>query len=184
MKSIFNYLTVFLIICSLTAQAQRSKKKNVTVQETKLNMLQSKALAYQGFFDFYYEENSGKVFLKVNKERQIDTKFLYINSLSAGIGSNDIGLDRGQLGDERVVYFSKAGNKLLLIQPNLKYRASTENALEKQSVKEAFAESVLFGFPIVETSSAEYLIEMTPFLMQDTHGVSLKRRLYAASKND
>ena len=177
MKSIFNYLTVFLIICSLTAQAQRSKKKNVAVQETKLNMLQSKALAYQGFFDFYYEENSGKVFLKVNKERQIDTEFLYINSLSAGIGSNDIGLDRGQLGDERVVYFSKAGNKLLLIQPNLKYRASTENALEKQSVKEAFAESVLFGFPIVETSSAEYLIEMTPFLMQDTHGVSqrLKR---------
>ena len=81
-------------------------------------------------------------------------------------------MDRGQLGDERVVYFSKAGNKLLLIQPNLKYRASTENALEKQSVKEAFAESVLFGFPIVETSSAEYLIEMTPFLMQDTHGVS------------
>ena len=186
MKSIFKYLTVFLIICSLTAQAQRSKKKNVTVQETKLNMLQSKALAYQGFFDFYYEENSGKVFLKVNKERQIDTKFLYINSLSAGIGSNDIGLDRGQLGDERVVYFSKAGNKLLLIQPNLKYRASTENALEKQSVKEAFAESVLFGFPIVETSSAEYLIEMTPFLMQDTHGVSqrLKRSKQGSFKLD
>ena len=186
MKSIFNYLTVFLIICSLTAQAQRSKKKNVTVQETKLNMLQSKALAYQGFFDFYYEESSGKVFLKVNKERQIDTEFLYINSLSAGIGSNDIGLDRGQLGDERVVYFSKAGNKLLLIQPNLKYRASTENALEKQSVKEAFAESVLFGFPIVETSSAEYLIEMTPFLMQDTHGVSqrLKRSKQGSFKLD
>ena len=186
MKSIFNYLTVFLIICSLTAQAQRSKKKNVTVQETKLNMLQSKALAYQGFFDFYYEENSGKVFLKVNKERQIDTEFLYINSLSAGIGSNDIGLDRGQLGDERVVYFSKAGNKLLLIQPNLKYRASTDNALEKQSVKEAFAESVLFGFPIVETSSTEYLIEMTPFLMQDTHGVSqrLKRSKQGSFKLD
>ena len=186
MKSIFNYLTVFLIICSLTAQAQRSKKKNVTVQETKLNMLQSKALAYQGFFDFYYEENSGKVFLKVDKESQVDSEFLYINSLSAGIGSNDIGLDRGQLGDERVVYFSKAGNKLLLIQPNLKYRASTENALEKQSVKEAFAESVLFGFPIVETSSAEYLIEMTPFLMQDTHGVSqrLKRSKQGSFKLD
>ena len=186
MKSIFNYLTVFLIICSLTAQAQRSKKKNVTVQETKLDMLQAKALAYQGFFDFYYEENSGKVFLKVNKESQVDLEFLYINSLSAGIGSNDIGLDRGQLGDERVVYFSKAGNKLLLIQPNLKYRASTDNALEKQSVKEAFAESVLFGFPIVETSSTEYLIEMTPFLMQDTHGVSqrLKRSKQGSFKLD
>ena len=177
MKSIFNYLTVFLILCSLTAHAQRSKKKNPSVQETKMNMLQSKALAFQGFFDFYYEENSGNVFLKVDKESQVDSEFLYINSLSAGIGSNDIGLDRGQLGDERVVYFSKAGGKLLLIQPNLKYRATTDNALEKQSVKEAFAESVLFGFPIVETSPSHYLIEITPFLMQDTHGVSqrLKR---------
>ena len=177
MKSIFNYLTVFLILCSLTAHAQRSKKKNPSVQETKLNMLQSKALAFQGFFDFYYEENSGNVFLKVDKESQVDSEFLYINSLSAGIGSNDIGLDRGQLGDERVVYFSKAGGKLLLIQPNLKYRATTDNVLEKQSVKEAFAESVLFGFPIVENTPRHYLIEITPFLMQDTHGVSqrLKR---------
>ena len=177
MKSIFNYLTVFLILCSLTAHAQRSKKKNLNVQETKLKMLQSKALAFQGFFDFYYEENSGKVFLKVDKESQVDSEFLYINSLSAGIGSNDIGLDRGQLGDERVVYFSKAGGKLLLIQPNLKYRATTDNVLEKQSVKEAFAESVLFGFPIVENTPRHYLIEITPFLMQDTHGVSqrLKR---------
>ena len=97
---------------------------------------------------------------------------LYINSLSAGIGSNDIGLDRGQLGNERLVYFSKAGNKLLLIQPNLKYRTSTSNVLEKQSVKEAFAESVLFGFPIIETSASDYLVDLTPFLMRDTHGVA------------
>ncbi len=92
--------------------------------------------------------------------------------MSAGIGSNDIGLDRGQLGNERVVYFSKTGNKLLLIQPNLKYRTSTSNVLEKQSVKEAFAESVLFGFPIIETSASDYLVDLTPFLMQDTHGVA------------
>ena len=109
MKSIFNYLTVFLILCSLTAHAQRSKKKNLNVQETKLNMLQSKALAFQGFFDFYYEVNSGKVFLKVDKESQVDSEFLYINSLSAGIGSNDIGLDRGQLGMNGLYTSAKLG---------------------------------------------------------------------------
>ena len=148
--------------------------------------MDAQADAYQGFFDFYYESNSGKVFLKVNKKTQIDTEFLYVNSLSAGIGSNDIGLDRGQLGDERVVYFSKAGKKLLLIQPNLKYRASTQNALEKQSVKEAFAESVLFGFPIEESHLNHYLIELTPFLMQDTHGVAqrLKRSKQGSFKLD
>lgn len=64
------------------------------------------------------------------------------------------------------------GNKLLLIQPNLEYRALTENALEKESVKQAFASSVLFGFPIETTQKGNYVIDLTPFLMQDTHGVS------------
>ncbi len=186
MKTIFKYPLILLITCSFMTQAQRSKNKAVNSKQTQQNILDVQADAYQGFFDFYYESNSGKVFLKINKKTQIDTEFLYVNSLSAGIGSNDIGLDRGQLGDNRVVYFSKAGNKLLLIQPNLKYRASSKNALEKQSVKEAFAESVLFGFPIEESHLNHYLIELTPFLMQDTHGVAqrLKRSKQGSYKLD
>jgi hypothetical protein len=68
--------------------------------------------SYEGFFDFYYEESADKIYLKVEK---LNEEFLYVNALASGIGSNDIGLDRGQLGNERVVYFEKAGNKLLLI---------------------------------------------------------------------
>ncbi|WP_321827044.1 zinc-dependent metalloprotease [Maribacter dokdonensis] len=129
---------------------------------------------YEGFYDFYYDEANDKVFLEVD---QLDKEFLYVYSLSSGIGSNDIGLDRGQLGDEQVVYFKKAGNKLLLVQPNLKYRAITDNELERKSVEQAFAKSVLFGFPIVEDKNGTYIIDITDFLMQDAHGVSsrLKR---------
>ena len=103
--------------------------------------------------------------------------FLYVYSLSSGIGSNDIGLDRGQLGNEQVVFFKKAGNKLLLVQPNLKFRALTDNDLERKSVEQAFAKSVLFGFKIEEETNGTYVIDLTDFLMQDSHGVSnrLKR---------
>ncbi|MBC2840682.1 zinc-dependent metalloprotease [Robiginitalea sp. SC105] len=124
---------------------------------------------FEGFFDFYYDDSEGKVYLDVDK---LDTEFLYVYSLSSGIGSNDIGLDRGQLGNEQVVFFRKAGNKLLLIQPNLEYRAITENDLERKSVEQAFARSILFGFPIVETIGERHIVELTPFLMQDMHGVS------------
>ena len=129
---------------------------------------------YEGFYDFYYDEDSDKIYLEVDN---LDEQFLYVYSLSSGIGSNDIGLDRGQLGDEQVVYFKKAGNKLLLIQPNMKYRAITDNELERKSVEQAFAKSVLFGFPIVEEKSGTYFIDITDFLMQDAHEVSnrLKR---------
>tara|TARA_B100000767_G_scaffold265223_2_gene281051 strand:- start:7724 stop:10195 length:2472 start_codon:yes stop_codon:yes gene_type:complete len=172
MKQIIHFTFILTLLLSISLRAQRFKKKGAVSQATQLESLVNTAKSFEGFFDFFYDESSGKVYLKVNKKNQIETEFLYINSLSAGIGSNDIGLDRGQLGNERVVYFSKAGNKLLLIQPNLKYRTSTSNVLEKQSVKEAFAESVLFGFPIIETSTSDYLIDLTSFLIYDTHGVA------------
>ncbi len=129
---------------------------------------------FNGYFNFFYEEAEDKLFLEV---KHLDQEFLYVNSLSSGVGSNDIGLDRGQLGSKRVVKFIKRGNKLMLIQPNQKYRAITDNVLEKQSIEQAFAISVIFGFKIVEAKDDSYIIDMTPFLMQDTHGVAnrLKR---------
>ncbi|NNK23815.1 MAG: zinc-dependent metalloprotease [Winogradskyella sp.] len=158
-----------LLLFTFTIQAQISNKK----------VLQS----YEGFFDFYYEESTDKIYLKVEK---LNEEFLYINSLASGVGSNDIGLDRGQLGNERVVYFQKAGNKLLLIQPNLKFRANTDNALEKKSIEQAFAKSVLFGFKIKEEKDGTYYIDFTPFLMEDAHGVSgrLKSRREGTYKID
>ncbi|MEM8509870.1 MAG: zinc-dependent metalloprotease [Bacteroidota bacterium] len=129
---------------------------------------------FNGYFNFYYDDDSDKVFLEVDKPEQ---EFLYVYALSSGVGSNDIGLDRGQLGNEQVVYFKKAGKKLLLVQPNMRFRAITENALEKASVEQAFAKSILFGFEIAEESKGKYLIDITDFLFRDAHGVSsrLKR---------
>ncbi len=126
---------------------------------------------YEGYFNFYYDKGSGKVYLEVE---DLEKEFLYVYSLSSGIGSNDIGLDRGQLGSEQVVYFRRAGNKLLLVQPNLKFRAQTDNVLEKKSVEQAFAKSVLFGFPLEEAKEGRFIIDITDFLLQDAHGVAAR----------
>ena len=136
-----------------------------------------------GYFKMHYDESKDKLYLEVSK---IDQEFLYVHSLRTGLGSNDIGLDRGQLGGSAIVYFKKTGNKLLLVQPNQNYRANTTNALESRSIREAFATSVLYGFPIVETKNDTYLIDFTPFLMEDTHGVAsrLKRQKEGAYKID
>ena len=124
---------------------------------------------FEGFVNFYYDENEDKIFLEVDK---LDDEFLYVHALSEGIGSNDIGLDRGQLGDGVVVKFHKAGNKLLLIQPNQTYRAITTNEDERKSVEEAFAKSVLHGFIIKEQKNGSYLIDATDFFVRDAHGVA------------
>ena len=131
------------------------------------------------FFDFSYDESNDKIFLYVDK---IDYEFMYIGSLSSGVGSNDIQLDRGQLGSEKIVKFIKRGNKLLLIEPNQKYRASSKNISEKKSVEQAFAKSVIFGFEILSTDMGVYKIDLTPFLMYDRHGVS--NRLKGTNQGD
>ena len=123
---------------------------------------------HEGYVTFYYDESTDKIFLQIENLHQ---EFLYVNSLSEGIGSNDIGLDRGQLGNTRIVKFMKAGNKLLLIQPNQDYRAITDNLEERKSVEQAFAKSVIHGFVIKETNQGKYLVDATSFFMRDAHGV-------------
>ena len=134
---------------------------------------EDKLKEYKGFFDFSYNESKDKIFLKVKK---LDYEFLYVGSLASGVGSNDIGLDRGQLGSEKLVKFIKKGNKLLLVEPNLYFRAETKNISEKKSVQQAFAKSVIFGFEIIKTNDNHYLIDFTPFLMFDRHGVAKRLR--------
>jgi hypothetical protein len=128
-----------------------------------------KVTQYKGYFTYYYDSGKDKVFLEIQK---LESEFLYVNALSEGIGSNDIGLDRGKLGGGAVVFFRKAGNKILLIQPNQDYRALTDNVEEKNSIKEAFAKSVLHGFVIKEEKDNVYLVDATSFFMQDTFGVA------------
>ena len=123
----------------------------------------------EGYFTYYRDEAAGKIWLEVDK---LDQDFLYVNSLTAGIGSNDIGLDRNQLGDSRVVYFDRRGPKVLLVQPNLSYRATSENKKEQASVRDAFAQSVLWGFKIGAEEDGKVLVDMTDFLLRDAHGVA------------
>jgi len=136
-----------------------------------------------GYFNMYWDSSSGKLWLEIN---DFDKEFLYVNSLTAGIGSNDIGLDRGQLGNERIVLFQRIGPKVLMMQPNYTYRALTTDKKEKQSVAEGFAKSTLWGFEVAAEESGKVLVDATEFFMQDAHGVinRLKSRKMGSYKVD
>jgi len=139
--------------------------------------------AYEGYFNFYWDAKKGKIWLEIDK---FDEEFLYVSSLSAGVGSNDIGLDRGQLGGEHVVKFERSGPKVLLIEPNYSYRAISNNSDERRAVEQAFARSVLWGFEISAESDGKVLVDATSFFMNDAHDVAgrLKSRKQGSYKLD
>ncbi len=163
-----------LLLTPFDGVSQKTSQYASFVKEMKAN---------NGYFTFYYDEESDELFLEVDN---LNSEFLYVNSLATGIGSNDIGLDRGQLGSEKVVKFVKVGPKLLLVQPNLDYRADSDNELERQSVEQAFANSILWGFKILKSEKGKYLVNATDFFMRDAHNVSgrLKRNKQGSYKID
>ncbi len=120
-----------------------------------------------GFLTFYWDAKKGKIWLEIDKFGQ---ELLYYPTLAQGVGSNDIGLDRGRLGAEHVVTFERSGNKVLMIEPNYGYRALSPDSLERRAVAESFAQSVHAGFEIAAEEGSRVLVDLTPFLMQDAVG--------------
>jgi hypothetical protein len=121
-----------------------------------------------GYFPLYWDAKAGKLWLEIDRW---NTEFLHVVSLPAGIGSNDIGLDRGQLGNERIVRFERVGPKVLLTEPNYSFRASGDNRDEQRSVEQAFAQSVIWGFTAEAEDGDRVLVDATAFYLNDAHHV-------------
>jgi hypothetical protein len=154
----------YLFFCFLVFSAQLASAQTV-VEKTKGMQ------KFAGFFPFYWDEKGGRILLEIDK---LDQEVLYVSTLPNGVGSNDLGLDRGQIGQTRVVKFVKSGPKIMLLQPNYRYRAVSDNADERKSVEQAFAQSVLWGFKMEAQEGNRVLVDLTPFLLRDSHQIGDK----------
>ncbi len=122
-----------------------------------------------GLLPLHWDAGTGKLWMEIAR---FDHELLYVRSLAAGVGSNDIGLDRGQLGATAIVRFERVGPKVLVVQPNQRYRVDTTNPAEARALDEAFATSVLWGFTVEAETDGTVLVDVTPFLLRDAHGVA------------
>src|SRR4051794_9516659 len=126
-----------------------------------------------GYFPLYWDERTGSLFIEIPR---LDTDVLLNTGLSAGLGSNDIGLDRGAGGGGRLVYFQRIGPRVLLVQPNQSFRSSSPNTLERKSVEDSFAKSILWGFTVAGESDGRVLVDGTDFLLRDVTGAATALR--------
>ncbi|MEA3245811.1 MAG: zinc-dependent metalloprotease [Gemmatimonadota bacterium] len=125
--------------------------------------------AKPGYFNLYWDEGTGKLFWEIDK---LDTEFLYQVSMASGLGSNPVGIDRGQLGGTAILVAKRIGPRVLLEEPNYRFQArNTTNAAEKEAVRDAFAPSVHWGFDIVAQTGTSVLVDATAFFMRDARGV-------------
>ncbi|WP_105102290.1 zinc-dependent metalloprotease [Microbulbifer pacificus] len=158
----FNRLIIaFSLLLSIAAQAESISSQTAGMQQQ------------PGLFDIYWDKQKGKVLLEIE---HFDRELLLLTGLAQGLGSNPVGLDRNQVGDSRVVKFERVGNKVLLHEMNLKYRALSDNTAERRAVAEAFASSVLWGFDVLAEEGSAVLVDFTPFVLSDQHGIGQRLR--------
>jgi len=161
---LFSLLNIAMFAGTIPVRAQNAAPATQSIAEKTKD-----AQKLPGYFNLYWDAKQGKLWLEIDKW---STEFLYQSSLPAGIGSNDIGLDRGQLGATGVVRFERSGPKVLLVQENLDFRAITTDAYEKKAVRDSFAESVIWGFTAAAEDGARVLVDATDFYLRDAHGVT------------
>ena len=125
----------------------------------------------EGFVDMYWDESAGRLLLAIDT---FDEPFLYQSSLARGVGSNDLGLDRGQLGQTRIVEFQRSGPKVLLIEQNLDFRADSDDDDARRAVDESFARSAIWGFESLGNAGDTVIVDATEFLIRDAHGIAAR----------
>jgi hypothetical protein len=152
MRKIFNTLFFLLPVFVLAQSLPSIEEKTKGLKKV------------DGFLPYYVDEQNGKLLLAIDK---LDTELLYVMSLPAGLGSNDIGLDRGLLGGGRVVRFTKVGKKVMLVEPNYAYRALSTSERERVAVEQSFAQSTLWGFVAEAETGNTVLVDATDFLTRD-----------------
>ena len=172
----------FFALCILITQNVYANDEN---EQKSVEQITKDMLAQTGLLDLYYETKTGKVYLRVPNA---NNQYIFQTSLPRGVGSNDIGLDRGQLGETRLVSFERYGGKVLLKQHNTKYRASANSVAEKLSVDEAFADSVIAGFKLVAEDESSWLIDYTNYIFSDVHDIQqrlsrTKQGAFSVDKN-
>ena len=157
-----------LVSADASAQPARPAGKPPSIEDKTASMKK-----LDGFIPVYWDETEGKLYLEVSS---FGVEILQSTGFAAGLGSNDIGIDRGALAGSRIVMFERVGPKVLLVAPNYNFRATSDNAAEHRSVKDAFARSVLWGFTVAAESAGRVLVDATPFLIRDNLNLGLRLR--------
>src|SRR3982750_690808 len=174
--------TTTLPICLLAlalptmGAAQAATERAAAPQSGPLQTIDARTAGMQkidGYMPLYWDQRTGSLWMEIDR---LDTEMLYSTGLTAGLGSNDIGLDRGQSGQGRVVKFQRIGPRVLMVQPNYNFRANSTNADERRAVEDAFAKSVLWGFTVGAENDGRVLVDATDFFVRDAHNAGPRLR--------
>ncbi|MFL6446882.1 MAG: zinc-dependent metalloprotease [Bryobacteraceae bacterium] len=119
---------------------------------------------HNGYLPFVWDAGRGKILFEISK---LNEDVLYFAGAGKGIGSVELGVDRGASYASTVIYFDRVGPKVNVVQRNLKFRALQGNAALSQGMEESFASSILAALPIESEENGKITVDASPLLFRD-----------------
>ena len=166
-------VALVIAICATPSFAQRSDGVGTIGPLPSISEKTAGMERMDGMLPLYWDADLGQLWMEVPR---LDTEMIHFVGFGAGLGSNDLGLDRGALRGSRIVKFERVGRKVLMVQPNYRFRASSDNPAESRAVRDAFARSILWGFTVAAETDGRLLLDMTGFLIRDPIGAAGRMR--------
>lgn len=166
---------VLFVLFALSTAAQTPDIATATAKLQKID----------GYIPLYWDADNGKLMMEISR---FGEEMIYQTSLPGGVGSNPIGLDRNGLGATHIIRFERVGPRVLMIEPNYRFRALSADAAERRAVADSFAQSILAGFKVEAVTGSSVLVDATDLFLTDMHGVSralsdAKQGSYSVDKN-
>ncbi len=127
----------------------------------------SRRTRLDGFVPLEWDGVAGRMYFRVPRPGE---ELLYVDRLSHAVG--DFRLERGNLSRPLVVRFERRGRRLFLVAVNTAWRSSSPEPAQRQAVREAYPESILWGFDIAEEGEAGLLVDGTGFFLRDGFDVA------------
>ncbi len=162
------HLALALLAVSAFASAQSPAVQTISSKTAGMKHI-------DGYLPLDWDAKAGKLYLEIP---HLDASgngpdILYTHSLPYGTGSNDLGLDRGQISRGQLIHFQRTGPKVLMIEPNQRFRSTSNDPAEQLAVRQSFPESVLYGFKVeAEDPNGTVLVDATDFFLRDAHDVA------------
>ena len=114
-----------------------------------------------GYFPLYWDERTGSMFLEI--PRSTPTSCSRRDSRRASARTTSVSIAAGG-GGSRIVQFQRVGPRIMLVQGNQSFRSSSKNPLERKSVEDSFAKSILWGFTVAGESNGPHARRRDRFL--------------------
>ena len=165
-------MKVFLLLALLPSITGAAEKKDAPAPPPTISAKVAGLERRAGFLDLYWDAVAGRLYATVRPGEEL----LHQTTLSHGLGSNPVGLDRGQLGPTRLVAFERRGPTVLLVQKNLRFRALDGTPAERGAVESSFARSVIWGGTVAAEEAGQVLVDVTSLLVSDQHGIAAQLR--------